>query len=85
MKKLTGKLEDLFVNITFAEEREFNAAREALKKTSQKIEDTFTAVAFAEAGESETAANYINRSGEGPKYRRSGSTSRLNRPCTGRI
>jgi hypothetical protein len=85
MKTLTGKLEELFVNITFAEEREFSAAREAFRKVVQKGEDTFTAIAFAEAGEFETAANYISKAGEAPRHRKSGhSAKRFTRPCTGR-
>jgi hypothetical protein len=85
MKTLTKKLEELFIEITFAEDREFKTVREALKTVAQKIEDTLTAVAFAEAGEFETAANYINKSGQDPKHRRSGSaTGRFTRLCTGR-
>ncbi len=72
MTNLTWELEELFINITFAEEREFCAAREAFKKVGQKIEDTFTAIAFAEAGEFETAANYMKKDAGAPKHRKSG-------------
>jgi hypothetical protein len=85
MKKLTGKLEELFINITFTEEREFTAAREALKRASQKIEDTRTAITFAEAGEFETAVSYINKGGRRPKSRRIRSSAKGHtRLCTGR-
>ncbi len=49
MKEIARRLEELFFNITFAEDREFSSAREALNRIAQKMEDTFTAVAFAEA------------------------------------
>ncbi len=85
MKKLARQVEDLFLDITFAEEREFRSAREALRKFEQKIEDTFTAIAFAEAGEFETAASYINKDGEAPKSRHAGCpTRRFIKLCTGR-
>jgi hypothetical protein len=85
MKKLARTLEGLFIDITFAEEREFRSIREALKKFTKKMEDTFTAIAFAEAGEFETAVSYIHKDGEAPRSRRSGhSTRRLSKLCTGR-
>ncbi len=85
MKELAKKLEEMFINITFAEEREFRSAREALRKFAQKIEDTFTAIAFAEAGEFETAASYINKDGQAPRSRHAGyPTRRFTKLCTGR-
>jgi hypothetical protein len=85
MTKLARKIEELFVDITFAEDRIFNPAQEGLNKVAQKIEDTFTAIAFAEAGEFETAKDYINKDGEVCKSRRSGfSSGGFSKPCTGR-
>jgi len=72
MTKLARKLEELFVDITFAENRIFNPSQEALNKVAQKIEDIFTAIVFAEAGEFETAMSYLNRDGDAPKSRWSG-------------
>ncbi len=83
MKELAKKLEEMFINIAFAEEREFRSAREALRKFAQKIEDTFTAIAFAEAGEFETATSYINKNGEAPKSRHAAHpTGRFTKLCT---
>jgi hypothetical protein len=85
MTKLARKLEGLFVDITFAEDRVFNPAQESLIKVAQRIEDTFTAIAFAEAGEFETAISFINKGGEAPKGRWSGyRTKGFSRPCAGR-
>ncbi len=85
MKKLAKRLKELFIDITFAEDREVDSVKEALKKFAQKIEDTFTAIAFAEAGEFETAASYINKDGEAPKSRLAGSpTRKVTRLCSGR-
>lgn len=84
MKKLAKKLEEMFINITFAEDREFDSVKEALKKVAQKTEDTFTAIAFAEAGEFETAASYLNRDGEARRSRRAGHPPRrFNKLCSG--
>lgn len=89
MKTLVRILEGLFIDIPFAEERESRSAREvlkkALKKSAQKVEDTFTAIAFAEAGEFETGEGYINKDGNAPRSRRTGSpTRRVPRFCAGR-
>lgn len=67
MTKLAKNLEELFVDITFAEDRAFNSEQEALKKVAEKIEDIFTTIAFAEAGEFETAKGYIKKDGKVPK------------------
>jgi len=84
MKRLARRLEELFLDITFAEEREFNSVKEALKKVAKKIEDIFTAIAFAEAGEFVTAASCINGDGEAPRPRRAGySPGRFNKLCSG--
>jgi phenylalanyl-tRNA synthetase alpha subunit len=85
MKRIAKRLEDLFINITFAEEREFSNARNAVRRLAEKIEDTFTAIAFAEAGEFESAARYINEDGEALKSSSSGyPTRRFTRLCDGR-
>ncbi|MFZ2198876.1 MAG: hypothetical protein WAV13_14145 [Thermodesulfovibrionales bacterium] len=87
MTKLARKVEELFVDITFAEDRIFNPAQEALNKVAQKIEDTFTAIAFAEAGEFEAAKSYINKNtdGEAPKSSWSGyHPGGFSKHCTGR-
>jgi hypothetical protein len=67
MTRLAKKMEELFTDITFAEDREFKSVRELLKKGNEALEDVFTAIAFAEAGEFETAVTYINKNGSNTK------------------
>jgi hypothetical protein len=69
MTKLAKKMEELFIDITFAEDREIKSAREYIEKVSQALEDDFTAIAFAEAGEFEIAVTYINKNGSDTKSR----------------
>lgn len=70
MKQLARRLEELFIDITFAEDREFDSVKRASSKVAVGSEDTFTAIAFAESGEFETAASYINGDGEAKGSRR---------------
>jgi len=49
MKKITGKFEDLFIDITFAEDRGY----EAIRGIAERLENIFVAIAFAEEGENE--------------------------------
>lgn len=86
MTRLSRKLEELLIHVTFAEDRNFPAsAKRDCMAIGRKIEDTFTAVAFAEAGEFETAASYLDQGGELPKSPRAGRTAgRFGRPCAGR-
>ncbi len=69
MTRLAKRMEELFTDITFAEDREFKSARKFLNKSSQALENVFTAIAFAEVGEFETAVTYINKNGSNTKGR----------------
>lgn len=86
MTEIAKKLEELLIDITFAEDRDFPAsAKRAGITIRRKIEDTFTAVAFAEAGEFEAAATYLNKDGELARSPRADRTvGRFGRPCAGR-
>ncbi|HWR58532.1 MAG TPA: hypothetical protein VN328_06560 [Thermodesulfovibrionales bacterium] len=84
MKKLTQKLEDLFVNITFAEDREFASIRVASKNLQQNIEDTFTAAAFAEEGEFVAAAVQIDRGSHALRYRTGAPRRGFGKLCSSR-
>ena len=85
MTRLARKLEGLLIEITFAEEREFTSARQALKRFTHKQEDTLIAITFAEAGEIETAVSYVNKDGEAPRSRRTRyPTRRFTKICAGR-
>ena len=83
MRKITKRLEELLIDITFAEEREFSPAKEALSKIAETIEDTFTAIAFAEAGEFGAASNNINKQGDGQRPQKTNGQFRT--LCPGRI
>jgi hypothetical protein len=85
MTKRAKRLEELFIDITFAEDREFDSVKRAFKIIGQKIEVTFAATALAEAGEFEAAVSYLDEVGEVAQSPRAGCTiGRCNRLCTGR-
>ena len=67
MTKLAKKMEELFTDITFAQDREPKSVSEYLEKVSQALENVFTAITFAEAGEFETAVTYINKNDSNAK------------------
>lgn len=48
MKKITKRLEELFVDIALAEERKFNTFREWWSTFSLELASAFTDIAFAE-------------------------------------
>jgi hypothetical protein len=85
MTRLARRLEELFTEITFAEDRVFNPIEKALRKVEQMIDDTFTAITFAEAGVFDIALNTINKDGKTPKHRKSGyRPKRFTKLCSGR-
>lgn len=82
MRKTAKRLEELLTDITFAEEREFNSAKEALMTLAEKIEDAFIAVTFAEAGEFAAATSYIKKHGEGQRPQK--TNGQITTLCAGR-
>jgi hypothetical protein len=85
MTHLARRLEELFTEITFEEDRVFNPVQKALRKVEQKIDDTFIAITFAEAGVFDIARSNINKDGETPKHRKSGyRPKRFTKLCSGR-
>lgn len=85
MTNIARKLEELFTEITFAEDRVFSPARKALRKIGQKIDDIFIAITFGEVGAFDGALNTINKNGKTFKHRKSGyRKKRFARLCTGR-
>ena len=72
MTNLARRLEELFTEITFAEDRVFSPVQKTLRKVGQKIDDTFTAITFAEAGVFEIALSTMNRNGKTSTHRKSG-------------
>lgn len=59
MKNLTGIIEDLFMEIAFAEEPEINHLKNSSGRLADRLDGMFTAITFAEAGEFDTARNVI--------------------------
>ena len=49
MKNIIRKFEDLFIDVTFAEDREYAA----IQDMAERLENIFVAVAFAEEGDNE--------------------------------
>jgi hypothetical protein len=85
MTKLARRLEELFTEITFAEDRVFSPVQKALRKVEQKIDDTFTAITFAEAGVFDLALSTPNKEGKRPMHRKSGyRPKRFVKLCSGR-
>lgn len=54
MKKIPRKFEDLFIDITFAEDRGY----EVIRGIAERLENIFVAIAFAEEGEAEEAQRH---------------------------
>jgi len=85
MTHLARRLEELFTEITFAEDRVFNPVQKALRKVGQKIDATFTAITFAEVGLFDIALSTLNKHGKTPKHRKSGyRQKRFMKVCSGR-
>lgn len=85
MTHLARRLEELFTEITFAEDRVFGPVQKALRKAEQRIDDTFTAITFAEAGAFDRALSTLNKDGKRPTHRKSGyRPKRFTKLCSGR-
>lgn len=85
MTHLARRLEELFTEIAFAEERVFSPFRKALRTAGQTIDDTFTTITFAEAGVSAMALSTGNKGGKISTHRKSGHRPRrFTRLCSGR-
>jgi len=85
MTHLARRLEELFTEITFAEDRVFNPGQKALRKVGQKIDDTFIAITFAEVGVFDIALSTLNKDGKRPTHRKSGyRPKRFTTLCSGR-
>ena len=57
MRSAARMIEDIFVEIAFAEEREVRYLRNISGSLTEWLDDLFTAITFAEAGEFNTAQN----------------------------
>jgi len=59
MKDIAERIEKLFVDIAFAEEREIARLKNSSSRFTERLDTLFTAVTFAEAGEFDTARDYM--------------------------
>lgn len=85
MTNLARRLEELFTEITFAEDRVFIPVKKTLRKVGQKIDDTFTAITFAEAGVFDIALSTMSKNGKTPTHRKSGyRPKKFTNLCSGR-
>jgi hypothetical protein len=87
MKKLAHKIEEIFTDVAFAEDREFKPVKGLLKDFTARLEDIFVAITFAEAGDTKTARNIINKSnyGSGQKHEVYYCGKRFPGLCTGKV
>jgi len=86
MTHLARRLEELFTEITFAEDRAFSPVQKTLRKVEQKMDDTLIAITFAEAGVFNIALSTLNKDGKTPTHRRSGYRPKgFTKLCSGRV
>lgn len=66
MKDITGRLQDLFMEIAFAEERDIRLLKNISGRFAERLDKLFAAITFAEAGEFDTARIFLSgRTGDG--------------------
>ncbi|MBI5640388.1 MAG: hypothetical protein HZA17_08185 [Nitrospirae bacterium] len=58
MRNLSERVEEMFIAIAFAEEREVNHLKNISGRFTERLDDLFTAITFAEAGEFATAIDF---------------------------
>lgn len=71
MKSIGKRIEDVFTEITFAEERIIPVGVTGGRKAETAWDRTFTAITFAEAGEYEKALDFLDTG----RWQRRGGTS----------
>ncbi len=81
MKDIRGRIEDVFTEIAFAEEREIRLLKNISGHCAERLDELFTAVTFAEAGEFDAARRFIG--GDAGNNKRH-FERRLPRVCAGR-
>ncbi|MHB8879887.1 MAG: hypothetical protein ACYC69_00090 [Thermodesulfovibrionales bacterium] len=81
MKHLTSRIEEVFMEIAFAEEREIRHITNGSGCFAEWLDDLFTAITFAEVGEFDEAQNIM---GGGSRGSRNSVGYCLPGFCTGR-
>jgi len=59
MKQLARRIEEMFIEIAFAEERETSHLKNISGRFTEELDNHFTAITFAEAGEFGTAKDFM--------------------------
>lgn len=67
MKNMARRIEEMFVEVTFAEEREIRQLKNISDRFTEWIDNHFTAVTFAEVGEVDTARDFMDAGSGGGK------------------
>ncbi len=81
MKDIARRLEDLFIEIAFSEERDVRLLKNISGRFTERVDELFTAITFAEAGEFNAAKRLI---GGGAGNSRRHVERSLQRFCAGR-
>ena len=67
MKNIARRIEEMFIEIAFAEEREINHLKKISGRFTEGLDKHFTAITFAEAGEFDTARDFMGGGDGGGK------------------
>lgn len=59
MKNIARIIEEMFVEIAFAEEREISCLKNISGRFNERLDNHFTAITFAEAREFDTAGDFM--------------------------
>lgn len=68
MKNLSGRIEEIFIEIAFAEERESGQLKNISGRFTEWFDKHFTAITFAEAGDFDTARDVMGGGSSGGKH-----------------
>lgn len=81
MKGIGRKIDDTFIEIAFAEERDMRLLKNIPGRYAERLDALFTAITFAEAGEFDPARRFV---GGGTGNSKRHVERRLPRFCAGR-
>jgi len=60
MKNIAGRIEEMLIEVAFAEEREISYLKNISGRFTEGLDNRFTAMSFAEAGEFDMAADFMS-------------------------
>lgn len=59
MKNIVGRIEEMFIEVAFAEEREIRRLKNISGRFTEGLDNHYTAITFAEAGEFDMARDFM--------------------------